>query len=114
MVSRCESLSWLSNKTGRRKEEGGHKLITISISKKILKLIRKRKTKNLSKYIEDCVRTSFLTEYEIKWINALWNSGNRNFAYRLACHRLFPNRTVSLKPRKQTEISLKYLERKTE
>jgi len=97
-------LSWLSDKTGRRKEEGGHKPIHISISEAVLKLIRKRKIQNLSRFIEYCLKTSTFSEYDLKLIKALCDSGNFKLATILASKHLIPNATVSLK----------YLERKTE
>jgi hypothetical protein len=94
----------LSDKTGRSKEEGGHKPIHASISKEVLKLIQERKIQNLSKFIEYCLKTSTFSEYDLKLIKALCDSGNFKLASILASEHLLPNGTVSLK----------YLERKTE
>jgi len=94
----------LSDKSGRRKEEGGHRAIHLSISEAVLKLIRKRKVENLSRFIEYCLKTSTFSEYDLKLIKALCDSGNFKLASILASEHLLPNGTVSLK----------YLERKTE
>jgi len=97
-------LSWLSDKTGRSKEEGGHKPIHVSISEAVLKLIHKRKVENLSRFIEYSLKTSTFSEYDLKLIKALCESGNFKLTSILASQHLVPNGTVSLK----------YLERKTE
>ena len=97
-------MSWLSDKTGRPKEEGGHKPVHISISKEVLKLIEKRKIQNLSKFIEHCLKTNTFSEFDYKLIKALYESGNFKLASLLASQNLLPNAAVSLK----------YLERKTE
>jgi len=55
-------MSWLSKKTGRPKEEGGHQRVNVSLSHRVAKILDV--SDNRSKYVERCVKVCT----EIKWI----------------------------------------------
>jgi len=53
-------LSWLSKKTGRPKQEGGHKRVNVSISKETLEILEEIKRKygnmNFSQFVEELIK----------------------------------------------------------
>lgn len=55
-------MSWMGKKPGRRKEEGGHHRIDLSLSDRVQRILDV--PDNRSKYVEDCVKTCT----EITWI----------------------------------------------
>ena len=53
-------MSWMSKKTGRPKEEGGHKRVNISLSRETLKVLNQIKTEygdlNFSQFVEFLIK----------------------------------------------------------
>ena len=53
-------MSWLSKKTGRPKQEGGHKRVNVSISKQTLEVLDQIKRKygdvNFSQFVEELIK----------------------------------------------------------
>jgi hypothetical protein len=47
-------MSWMGEKPGRHKEEGGHYRVDVSLSYRIIKILEV--PENRSKYVEDCVK----------------------------------------------------------
>jgi metal-responsive CopG/Arc/MetJ family transcriptional regulator len=71
-------MSWISEKTGRPKEQGGHKRINVSLSKETLELLEKIKNEygdmKLSQFIEIMIfMYAHLTEDERKNADLLLN-----------------------------------------
>jgi len=72
----------MSGNVGRKKVEGGHKRVNISLSNEVLNDLRKLRIKNLSRHVEHCLKLyGKLSEYELEVVKLLVEARN----YGLAC-----------------------------
>jgi hypothetical protein len=55
------TMPWMGKKPGRRKEEGGHYRVDVSLSHRVIKILEV--PDNRSKYVEDCVKACTKTAW---------------------------------------------------